>query len=129
MQRKMQQPGGAASAPQAPNASPMPAPADKQGLKAKAMSNLSIAQNMIEQALTAFEPEDKEYKACLKVLNLLEPLASRNDGSDLVPAEVMRMVGQLPQMGGGTQMQRQIMQQLHQQQQPQPQQQPAPGGA
>ena len=92
----------------------MAQPSDKRGLKAAAMSNVTIMQNLAEQALTAFEPEDPVYKALLKCLNTLMPIASKNDSSDLVPAEVMRMVGQLPQMGGGTDVQRMIMQQMKQ---------------
>lgn len=88
------------------------------------MSNLHIAQNMVEQALTAFSPEDKEYKVCLKILTALAPMAAKNDSSDLVPAEVMRMVGQMPQMGGGTDVQRMILQQMNK---PQGQQQPPQG--
>ena len=111
---------------QAPGASPTPQPQQKRGLKLAAMSNLTIAQNMLEQSLTAFEPEDKEYKAILKCLNNLAPLASKSDASDLVPAEVMRMVGQLPQMGGGTDVQRMILQQMQQGGRPQQPQQPQP---
>lgn len=114
---------------QSPAGSPTAAPQDKKGLKAAAMSNLHIAQNMLEQALTAFGPEDKEYKVILKCLNSMAPLAADKDNSDLVPAEVMRMVGQLPQMGGGSDIQRMIMQQMKQGGQPpgappQPPQQP-----
>lgn len=97
---------------QAPSGSPTPQKADKRGLKAAAMSNLTIVQNLAEQALTAFEPSDPEYKAILKVLTVLEPLAAKRDSSDLVPAQVMQMNGQLPQMGGGTDVQRMIMQQM-----------------
>lgn len=89
------------------------------------MSNLNIMSNMGEQALTAFDPGSAEYKAILKCLNILSPIVGKNDASDLVPAEVMRMVGQLPQMGGGSDVQRMIMQQMKQGKQPaQPQQQP-----
>ena len=109
----------------------MPQGTDKRGLKAAAMSNITIMQNLAEQALTAFEPGDPTYKVLLKCLNALEPLAAKHDGSDLVPAEVMHMVGQLPQMGGGSDVQRMIMQQMQKPQggapqggQPQPQQQP-----
>jgi hypothetical protein len=100
------------NAPQAPAGSPMSKPEPKKGLKAGALANMRIAQNMLEQALTAFAPEDAEYKTILDCLTKLTKTAGKNDAGDLVPAEVMRMVGQMPQMGGGTQMQRAIMQQL-----------------
>lgn len=121
--------GGPAGAPgaQQPSASPTPQVQEKKGLKAAALSNLKIAQNMLEQALTAFQPEDQEYKVALDCLGKLAKIAGKSEGGDLVPAQVMRMVGQLPQMGGGSDMQRAIMQQLKGQQQPQQPQGGAPG--
>jgi hypothetical protein len=112
----MQGAGGMPS--QTPSAAPNAQPAEKRGLRAAAMSNLSIAQNMLEQALTVFSPEDKEYKAVIKCLNTLSGLVAKNDSSDLVPAQVMRMVGQMPQMGGGSDVQRMILQQMKHGQQP-----------
>jgi hypothetical protein len=103
---------------QSPAGAPASKAVDKKGAKTAALTNLKIAQNMIEQALTAFDPEDQEYTACLKALQVLSKAAGKNDASDLVPAEIMRMVGQMPQMGGGTPMQRATVQQLRQQQQP-----------
>lgn len=95
-----------------PSGSPIAQPQEKKGLKAAAMSNIHIAQNMLEQALTTFGPEDKEYKGILKALNNLAPLAGQRDNTDLVPAEVMRMVNQLPQMGGGSDIQKMILKQM-----------------
>ena len=97
---------------QAPGGSPTPQPQEKKGLKLAAQSNLSIAQNMLEQALTAFGPEDKEYKVVLKCLTSLSQITAKSDASDLVPAEVMRMVNSLPQMGGGTDIQRMLRAQM-----------------
>lgn len=119
----MQGAGGAGV--QSPSGAPTPKPQDKRGLKAAGMANITIMQNLGEQVLTVYDPGDPVYKAMLKVLNLLEPLAAKNDASDLVPASVMHMVGQLPQMGGGSEAQRMIMQQM---QKPQGQQ-PQGGGA
>lgn len=100
-------------------------PEPKKGLLAGAQANMRIAQNMLEQALTALDHESPEYKTVLDCLSRLSKIAGKNDSTDLVPAEVMRLVGQMPQMGGGTQMQRAIMQQLRQPQgAPQPGQQP-----
>jgi hypothetical protein len=91
------------------------------------MTNLHIAVNMLEQALPAFGSESEQGAAILKCLSTLSKFVAKKDNTDLVPAEVMQMVSQLPQMGGGTQMQRQIMQQMRAQQAP-PQAGPA-GGA
>lgn len=121
-------PGGMPGASQGgggPAASPIPQQQEKAGLKAHAATNLAIAQNMMEQAITAYHPGDKEYKAILKCLNLLEPLASKSDSSDLVPAEVMRMAQGTTQTGGGNEMQQKIMQMMKAQGQPGAQQ-PAP---
>jgi hypothetical protein len=122
----MPTPGGAmpgqSQTDASPAGSPTAQPQEKKGLKAAAMSNIHIAQNMLEQSLTAFSPEDKEYKVILKCLNHMAPLAGQRDNTDLVPAEVMRMVNQLPQMGGGSDVQKMILQQMKN-----PQGQQAPG--
>jgi len=68
--------------------------------------------NMIEEALPAFGSESDEGDACIKALGILRKIAGKRDSSDLVPAEVMQMVRQLPQMGGGTDVQRMILQQM-----------------
>ena len=117
--------GEVAQGAQAPSGSPTSQPQDKRGLKASALANVTIMQNLAEQALQAFQPSDPEYKALLKCLTVLEPLAAKHDASDLVPASVMQMVGQLPQMGGGSDVQRMIMQQM---QKPQGGQHPQGGG-
>jgi len=111
---------GAAGA-QAPAAAPMSTPQDKRGVKAAAMTNIHIGVNMLEEALPAFGSESKEGGAIIKALNLLAPLLAKKDTSDLVPAEILQMVKRLPQMGGGTQVQQQIMKQMAQ-----AKQQPAP---
>jgi len=115
------QPAAAGQAPQAqaPAAAPMSTPQDKRGVKAAAMTNLHIAVNMLEEAIGAFGSESKEGGAILKALNGLAPLLAKKDTSDLVPAEILQMVKQLPQMGGGTQVQQAIMKQM-QQAKPQP---------
>lgn len=99
---------------QQPSASPMAVPQEKKGLKAGAMSNLHIAQNMVEQALTAFDPDEDAdtYNACLDVLKKLARVAGKNDSRDLVPAQIARMVGELPQAGGGTDMQKMLRAQM-----------------
>jgi hypothetical protein len=105
----------------------MAQPQEKEGLKAAAMTNIHISLNMLEEALPVFGAESKEGQKIMRALTILGTLASRKDSSDLVPAEVLKMVRQLPQMGGGTDVQRQILQQMSQGNKP-PQQQPAPQG-
>lgn len=98
----------------------MAKPQDKAGLKEAAKINVHIAMNMLEQALPVFGSESKEGKAILRHLSGLAKDFGENDSSDLVPAEVMQMVKNLPQAGGGTDIQKMLMQQM----QPAP-----PGGA
>lgn len=133
IQQMMGQPGGAASGPPgspppspagapggqpgapaggAPAAAPVPQPQQKEGLKAAAQTNVHIAVNMLEEALPAFGSESKEGEKIIKALGILSPMLAKRDSSDLVPAEVLQMVRQLPQMGGGTDVQKMLMQQM-----------------
>lgn len=129
-------PGGAGGAggaklpqAQAPAGAPIPKPQDKAGMKAAAGTNIHIAINMLEEALPAFGAESDEGQKIMKALTTLGPLISKKDNSDLVPAEVLQMVRSMPQMGGGTDAQRMIMQMMQNggRGQQQPQQQPQPG--
>jgi hypothetical protein len=123
MQRMMQ--GGGQGGPQAtprapaqaPAAAPISSPQKKEGLKAAAHTNIHIAVNMLEEALPAFGSESAEGQKIIGALKTLGGLVAKRDESDLVPAEVLQMVRQLPQMGGGTDVQRQILQQMQQGQQ------------
>src|SRR6266404_491996 len=110
-------PGIGGSTGQPPAAAPMSGPQEKKGLKAAAATNVHIAVNMLEEALGAFGSESPEGEKILKALSGLRGLVAKRDTSDLVPAEVLQMVRRLPQMGGGTNVQRQIMQQMKQPQQ------------
>jgi hypothetical protein len=115
---------GATPPGQSPGAAPMSSPQDKRGVKAAAHTNLHIAVNMLEEALPAFGSESEEGSNIIKALNILAKMIAKKDTSDLVPAEVLQMVRRLPQMGGGTAVQQQIMK-LMQQAKQQPA--PAPG--
>jgi hypothetical protein len=134
MQRAMQ--GGGAGAPppaasppapaqgaqgpgQTPGGAPMSSPQEKRGVKTAAHTNLHIATNMLEEALPAFGSESPEGAKILQALKILGSLVSKRDTSDLVPAEIMQLANRTPQMGGGTQIQQQIMKMM-QQQKPQP---------
>jgi len=39
---------------------------------------------------------------------------AKKDTSDLVPAEILQMVKRMPQMGGGTEVQKQLLKQMSQ---------------
>src|SRR5256885_13932051 len=115
-------PGGAGGAaggfqpkPMPPQAAPVSAPQDKKGKEAAALTNVQIAISMLEQAISSLGSGSEPGKAVLKALNILGPMAAKKDTSDLVPAEIMQMVRGMPQMGGGTDLQQQIMKQMQQQ--------------
>jgi hypothetical protein len=99
----------------------MSTPQDKRGVKAAAQTNIHIAVNMLEEALPAFGSESPEGAKILAALKSLGSMVAKKDTSDLVPAEVLQMVRRLPQMGGGTGIQQQIMKMMAQ-----AKQQPAP---
>jgi hypothetical protein len=128
----MQQRGGnqppQAAAPGQPRPGPtsqMPQPQEKEGLKEAARVNIHIAMNMLEQALPVFGSETKEGKNVLRALTQLAKDFGQNDTSDLVPAEIRQMVSAMPQSGGGSEVQKMLMQQAMQgKQQQQPQQPP-----
>lgn len=109
---------GGAGTPASPAAAPLSSPQKKKGLQAAGLTNVHIAVNMLEEALPAFGSESDEGADILKALNILRKHIQKKDHSDLVPAEVLQMVSRLPQMGGGTQVQQQILQQLKQRQPP-----------
>lgn len=105
---------------QAPGAAPMSSPQEKKGLKAAAATNVHIAVNMLEEALPAFGSESAEGGKILAALKSLSSMVAKRDTSDLVPAEILQMVRRMPQMGGGTQVQQQILKQMQGQGQPAP---------
>jgi len=119
-------PGAGTNAPKpgGPAGAPMSNPQQKEGLKAAAATNVHIAVNMLEEALPAFGSESKEGEAILKALAAVSKLVAKRDSSDLAPAEIRQMVASMPQMGGGTDVQKQILKMMSQ-----PQGAPQPGGA
>lgn len=107
-------PGGAAGVEKPGPTGPMPMPQDKEGLKEAARINVHIAMNMLEQALPVFGSETKEGKAILKHLSGLGKDFGDSDTSDLHPAELRQLVGAMPQAGGGSEVQKMLMQQAQQ---------------
>ena len=101
----------------------------KEGLKAAAHTNVHIAVNMLEEALGAFGSESDEGGTVLKALHTLRKLVGKRDSSDLVPAEIAQMVSRMPQMGGGTDLQRMLHQMMMQPPNMQQRQPPMPAAA
>ena len=113
-----------------PSAAPMTTPAKKDGLDTLAQVKVNIAMTMLQQALSNTEFGSKEYDEVLKHLKAMTKDFGSRNVEDLVPAEIMQLVGGMAQMGGGNEVQQQLMKQMQQpqgQQPPQGQPQP-PGG-
>ncbi len=86
----------------APMSTPEPARGDKQS----AMVNVSIAMDLLEQALPALGSESEEGRVVLTCLaNLSKKFgAQRPKAQELVPAELMQLMGSMPggmSMGSG----------------------------
>jgi len=87
-----------------PMAAPMSTPEPKMGNKEGAMINLSMAMDLIEQALPAFGSESPEGMKALQVLRSLSSMlgGKKEKTKELQNAEIMQMLQNLPQAGGAT---------------------------
>lgn len=101
------QPTGAAMPPEPPAgpiASPMSTPEPKMGTKEGALVNLSMALDLIEQAIPSLgseSPEGQKAMLAMKAISgLLGPRKPKTN--ELQPAEIMQLLGSLPQAGNVT---------------------------
>ncbi len=87
-----------------PMAAPMSTPEPKMGNREGAMINLSMAMDLIEQALPAFGSESPEGMKALAVLRSLSGIlgGKKEKAKELQNAEIMQMLQNLPQAGGAT---------------------------
>lgn len=96
----------AAAAPgnEAPGGGPMATPQPKEGEAQKAMVNISMCFQLLEQSLAAFGSTTPEGKAILKALHSLTAQfgKDRPKADSLIPAELMQLIQSVPGMGGGT---------------------------
>lgn len=103
--------GGGAIPPGAPSpdvstpmTDPLSTPEPKYGQKEAALIKVSMALDMIEQALPAVgseTPEGKKLMSALSALTgLLGPKKART--GELQQAEILQLMQNLPQAGGGT---------------------------
>ena len=115
---KNQQPGGAPAPnimpePQAngmsdsstaPMGTPMSTPEPKMGNKEGAMVNLSMAQDLLEQALPSVGSDSEEGKAILNAINVINKVIGPRKGKtkELQQSEILQMLQNLPQAGGAT---------------------------
>lgn len=90
--------------PTPPMASPMGTPEPKAGQKEAALINISMALDLIEQALPAVGSASAEGKKLLSVLNSLTGLLGpkKQRVGELQNAEILQLLQNLPQAGGGT---------------------------
>jgi hypothetical protein len=105
-------PGGATAmpgqepplSPAPPMASPMGTPEPKAGQKEAALINISMALDLIEQALPAVGSASPEGKKLLSILNSLTGLLGpkKQRVGELQNAEILQLLQNLPQAGGGT---------------------------
>lgn len=87
-----------------PMGAPMSTPEPKMGTREGAMVNLSMAMDLIEQALPAFGSESPEGAKALQVLRSLSGIVGgrKDKAKELQNAEIMQMLQNLPQAGGAT---------------------------
>lgn len=87
-----------------PMAAPMSTPEPKMGSREGAMINLSMAMDLIEQALPALGSESPEGQKALNVLRQMSGILGprKEKVKDLQGAEIMQMLQSLPQAGGAT---------------------------
>lgn len=101
-----------------PAAAPMATPEKKDGKRERALLNVHIAMNMLEQAIAPYGSESEEGQLLLTTLQRLGKKFGDNDTSDLVPAEMANIVESMPGVGGGQPQQKLLMQSMQQGQQP-----------
>lgn len=87
-----------------PMASPMSTPEPKMGNREGAMINLSMAMDLIEQALPAIGSETDEGQKALAALRTLTGILGPKKGktNELQSNEILQMLQSLPQAGGAT---------------------------
>ena len=97
-------PGGAPTDVQPPMPSPMATPEPKMGTREGAMINISMAMDLIEQALPALGSESPEGQKALSVLRQMSGIlgGKKEKTKELQGAEIMQMLQNLPQAGGAT---------------------------
>lgn len=95
---------GMSDATTAPMSSPMSTPEPKIGNKEGAMVNISMAMDLIEQALPSLGSETEEGQKALAAIRSLTGLLGPRKGKtkELQQSEIIQMLQNLPQAGGAT---------------------------
>lgn len=92
------------TASQPPLSAPMATPEPKAGRKEAALVNVSMALDLLEQTLPALGSETEEGKRVMSALSSLTALVGKKKArtDELQQAEIMQLLQNLPQAGGGT---------------------------
>jgi hypothetical protein len=87
-----------------PMPSPMSTPEPKAGIKENALVNVSMAMDLLEQSLPAIGSESPEGQKLINAItaltNVLGP--KKQKAGELQNAEILQLLQNLPQAGGGT---------------------------
>lgn len=98
---------GAATPPETPAgpmAAPMSTPEPKMGSKEGALINLSMALDLIQQAIPALGAESEEGQKAMAAVKVMHGIlgAGKPRTDELQSAEIMQLLGSLPQAGNVT---------------------------
>ena len=87
-----------------PMSAPMSTPEPKMGNREGAMVNLSMAMDLLKQALPAIGAESEEGKKLLSAIRMVTGVLGpkQDQASALQPSEILQMLQTLPQAGGAT---------------------------
>ena len=88
----------------APMSAPMSTPEPKMGNREGAMVNISMAMDLIEQALPSLGSESPEGQKALNAIRALSGLIGprKQKTNELQQSEIIQMLQNLPQAGGAT---------------------------
>ena len=87
-----------------PMPTPMSTPEPKAGVKEAALVNVSMARELIEQALPAIGSESPEGQKLINAISALTTVLGpkKQKAGELQNAEILQLLQNLPQAGGGT---------------------------
>ena len=87
-----------------PITAPMATPQPMEGQQQSAMINITMAMDLLESSLAAYGSESEEGQTLLNALSSLSRKfgASKKKAEGLIPTEIMQLMQNLPQAGGGS---------------------------
>ena len=97
-------PGADNASAQPPMTSPMSTPEPKAGQRESALVNVSMALDLIEQSLPAIGSETPEGQKLISALNSLTTVLGpkKQKANELQSAEILQLLQNLPNAGGGS---------------------------